>query len=79
MKITSKKLFYFAVIIIFIGIIWTMLFSKTIEGYQSQCYKYHNDYTSCINNGCIQNTDKHGVTRCLEKTCSNFGNKVYTK
>ncbi len=77
MKFTSKKLFYFAFIIIFIGIIWTMLFSKTIEGYESQCYKYHNDSAGCTTNGCIQTTDKRGVTRCQEKTCSNFSNALY--
>lgn len=32
MKFTSKKIFYFAFIIILIGIIWTMFFSKSREG-----------------------------------------------
>ena len=77
MKFTSKKIFYFAFIIIFIGIIWTMLFSKTREGYVSPCYNYHDDAAGCTTNGCIRKTDKHGVTRCLEKTCYNFSNALY--
>jgi len=54
-----------------------MFFSKTIEGLESQCHKYHNDKTTCENNRCYHQvkTERDGrkVQRCLTPQCSHYG------
>lgn len=77
MKFTSKKIFYFAFIIILIGIIWTMFFSKSREGWtktpgEIRCNKYNNgtgDTNTCSNNNCnpVKGGGGPGSVYCHEK------------
>jgi len=78
MKFTSKKIFCFAFIIILIGIIWTMFFSKSREGACSDIYGDYTDskFNACNNAGCTASVIKrpfgNGIS-CSAKRCSDFG------
>jgi hypothetical protein len=82
MKFNLKKLFGFALVILLIWSVYNMFFSKTIEGLDLQCYKHHNNKTTCENTGCYYQVKKeHGttMTRCLNKQCGFYGSpNAYT-
>jgi len=81
MKFTSKKIFYFAFIIILIGIIWTMFFSKSREGNgpaTDPCNSYNSDSERCTGN-CKPGPITNGGFWCRQKSCSDYGNVPYTQ
>jgi hypothetical protein len=85
MKITSKKIFYFAFIIILIGIIWTMFFSKSREGNAGRqvdpCNANYTSEEACnastIPGGCIARYQS-GMAGfwCGKKVCSDYSSST---